>query len=344
MTTTSTATIAQGHLRAKPRLGFLGVGWIGRNRLEAIACEQTADIVCIVDANPQAVEAARSAAPACAIGTTLDELLERELDGIVIATPSALHAEQTIAALERGFAVFCQKPLARTAAETRQVIDAARCADRLLGVDLSYRFVEGARRIRELIERNSLGEIFAADLVFHNAYGPDKAWFFDPKLSGGGCVIDLGIHLVDLALWMMHFPEVSRVSSQLFAKGAALKNPNACVEDFAIATIELATGATVRLTCSWNLHAGCDAVIEARFFGSRGGAELRNINGSFYNFEAHHFRNTHREQLAAPPDAWPGRALAQWARQLATGNSFDPDIERMCAVAETLDAIYGRQP
>ena len=69
----------------------------------------------------------------------------------------------------------------------------------------------------------AIGEIYAADLVFHNSYGPDRRWYYDPLSSGGGCVIDLGIHFVDLALWILEFATVERVSSRLFAQGKALK-------------------------------------------------------------------------------------------------------------------------
>src|SRR5207237_4413923 len=129
-------------------------------------------------------------AATCDIDTELsfDDLLDGDADAIVIATPSAMHAEQAIAALERGKAVFCQKPLGRNADETRRVVDAARANDRLLGVDLSYRFTDALLKVRDVVQSGELGEIFAADLVFHNAYGPDKRWFYDPKLSGGGCV------------------------------------------------------------------------------------------------------------------------------------------------------------
>src|SRR5262249_2128900 len=109
-----------------------------------------------------------------------------------------------------------QKPLGRTAAEVEAVVDAARTADQLLAVDLSYRFTEGMRLIRGLVGSGKLGRIYAADLVFHNAYGPDKGWFYDAALSGGGCVMDLGVHLVDRALWMLDFPAVGEVSARLF--------------------------------------------------------------------------------------------------------------------------------
>ena len=102
------------------------------------------------------------------------------------------------------------------------MVNAAREADRLLAVDLSYRFTEGMQRIREVVQSGGLGRIYAVDLVFHNAYGPDKPWFYDPALSGGGCVMDLGVHLVDLALWTLEFPSVSHVSSKLFRDGEPL--------------------------------------------------------------------------------------------------------------------------
>jgi len=326
----------------RPRLGFLGVGWIGRHRMKAILETNAIEVAAVADPSPEMAEEARRLAPGTKLVSTLDELLDEQVDGVVIATPSALHAEQSIRALERGAAVFCQKPLGRTAAEARAVVNAAREADRLLAVDLSYRFTEGMQRIREVVQSGGLGRIYAVDLVFHNAYGPDKPWFYDPALSGGGCVMDLGVHLVDLALWTLDFPSVSNVSSQLFADGEPLGIEPGRVENYAVATLGLSTGAVVRLACSWRLHAGCDAVISASFFGTGGGATLRNVNGSFYDFVAERYRGTAREELAQPPDEWGGRAAADWARRLAAEGQFDATAERLVEVAGVLDRIYGR--
>ncbi|MGZ5159071.1 MAG: Gfo/Idh/MocA family protein [Burkholderiales bacterium] len=325
-----------------PRLGFLGVGWIGRHRMEAILAESISEVIAIADMSKELTEKARKLVPRAAAARTLEELLEVELDGIVIATPSALHAAQARTVLERGVAVFCQKPLARTAAETQSVLSAAQAADRLLGVDLSYRYTRAMRCVRELVAGGELGEIYAVDLTFHNAYGPDKAWFRDPILAGGGCVIDLGIHLVDLALWTLDFPAVMHVASRLYAHGRLLAARPEVVEDYAVAQLELATGAVARLACSWNLSAGCDAVIEATFHGTRGAASFRNVNGSFYDFVAQQFVGTRRSTLVEPPDAWGGRAAVAWTRQLASSRSFDVEVERMGELAVVLDRIYGR--
>jgi predicted dehydrogenase len=247
-----------------------------------------------------------------------------------------------MAALERGVAVFCQKPLARTAAENAAIIEAARKADRLLGCDLSYRHTEAMRRIRNCVVEGELGNVHAADLVFHNAYGPDKSWARDAALSGGGCAIDLGIHLVDLALWTLGFPQVERVTSRLYAQGELLPADSPRVEDYAVAQLELAGGCTARIACSWNVSTGRDAVIEAHFHGSKGGAAMRNVDGSFYDFAAARFQGTQRFPLADPPDAWGGRAITDWARRLGAGARYSSSIESIVQVASVLDRIYGR--
>jgi predicted dehydrogenase len=324
-----------------PRIGFLGVGWIGRNRMEAMVKTGAIEVAAIADPSPEMAAEAQKLAPQAVLAQDLEGLLDAGVDGVVIASPSALHAEQSIQALEHGAAVFCQKPLGRTAAEAQSVVDAARAADRLLSVDLSYRYTEGMGQIRELVRAGELGRVYAVDLVFHNAYGPDKPWFYDRALSGGGCVMDLGVHLVDLALWTLDFPALSSVTAKLFAGGEPLLGPAAQVEDYAVATVELESGTAVQLACSWRLQAGQDAIISAAFYGTEGGAALRNVGGSFYDFEAERFRGTARETLASPPDQWGGRAAADWARRLAAGERFDPQSERLVEVAQVLDRIYG---
>jgi predicted dehydrogenase len=304
-----------------PRLGFAGLGWIGRHRMNAVVESGFAEAALLCD--PVAEPG----------GPSFEELLASDCDAIVIASPSALHAEQAIAALERGKAVFCQKPLGRNADETRRVVEAARAHDRLLGVDLSYRYAKALIAVRELVQSGELGEIYAAELTFHNAYGPDKPWFYDKQLAGGGCVIDLGIHLADMALWSLGFPRVEHVTSRLFHHGGH------SVEDYATARIDVAGGAAIDLACSWNLPAGRDCVINATFYGTRAAACFRNVNGSFYDFVAERYDKTQTTTLVEPPDAWGGRAIVAWAEQLNRSHAFDPAIEHVINVAEVLDTI-----
>jgi len=196
--------------------------------------------------------------------------------------------------------------------------------------------------LRDLVQGGELGELYAIDLVFHNAYGPDKSWFYDLRQSGGGCVMDLGIHLADLALWIAGDADDRLLDAHLYAKGHELQRPANAVEDYATAQWRLRNGASVRMACSWNLAAGRDAVIEASFYGTRGGAALRNVGGSFYDFTVDRFDGTRVQRLAEPPDAWGGRALVQWARRLGEGTRFDPAATHLVDVAGLVDRIYGR--
>ncbi len=326
-----------------PRIGFLGTGWIGRHRMQAICQSKEAEIAAIADISGENAREAAKLAPGAAVVDSLDALLEMELDAVVIATPSASHCSQAVRALEGGLAVFCQKPLGRSAQEAQAVVNAARAANRLLCVDFSYRFTSGIQKVYQLVNSGDLGEVYAADLVFHNAYGPDKAWFYDAELSGGGCLMDLGSHLVDLALWFFDFPEVRSVSSSIFSAGKRLKGYSGKVEDYAVVSMVLANGKSIRLACSWNVSAGRDAVIESSFYGTAGGASFKNVNGSCYDFVAERFRGTASETIAEPPDDWGGRAAVAWARKLRLeGRCFDESADQLVQVAAVIDAAYGR--
>src|SRR5829696_9355951 len=246
------------HISSKsvPRLGFVGLGWIGRNRLQSILDAGVAEVAAVHDVQADATREGLKLSPDAAVFSEFEELLNEDVDGVVIATPNCFHAEQSIAALERGIAVFCQKPLGRNARETRKIVEAARKADRLLGVDLSYRAIPAMRAVSDFVESGELGKVFAVDAKFHNGYGPDKAWFRDFSLSGGGCVLDLGSHLLDLALRLLGFPRVMRMQSSLFANGELLAKGDAKVEDYAVATIETVDGTVINLSCCWNLSIG----------------------------------------------------------------------------------------
>jgi predicted dehydrogenase len=159
---------------SRPRLGFVGVGWIGRHRMEAIVASGAAEAVAVCDQSPEAVAAALAAAPGATALDSLDAVLDAG-----VGRRRARHPERAprravgacARARRRGVLPEAARP---HRGRDARVVDAARAADRLLGVDLSYRHTEGMRRIRDLVARGELGDVYAVDLVFHNAYGPDK--------------------------------------------------------------------------------------------------------------------------------------------------------------------------
>lgn len=325
------------------RLGFAGVGWIGRHRMDAAVASGLVEVAALVDPAQQVVREVSLKHPGAEVHGNFEEMLEVDLDGIVIATPSALHAAQSIAALESGFPVFCQKPLGRNALETEAVISAAKDADLLLGVDLSYRHTEGMQRIHELIQAGALGEMISIEAVFHNAYGPDKPWFYSRKSAGGGCLLDLGIHLVDLAMWCLGNPEVETAHG--VTRESSRGEMGDRVEDSACGWVTLKDHGTLQLATSWGSHAGCDAEIRLQFFGTRGGACFRNVGGSFHDFVAERFHpDRSRELLAGPPDDWGGRAFADWLHRLNRSRKFDPEILHLIRVATVIDQLYLNTP
>jgi predicted dehydrogenase len=183
--------------------------------------------------------------------------------------------------------------------------------------------------------------LYALELCFHNSYGPDRAWYYDRSLSGGGCFIDLGIHLVDLALWILRFPELRVSSARLYSGGLPLTHQaGPTVEDYATATLDSQDGAHLQIACSWKQPTGGDAVISATFRGTNGAAEFRNVKGSFYDFTADYHSADRHELIAEPPDDWGGRAITQWAVQLARDHRFDDSALELVQVADILDRVY----
>jgi predicted dehydrogenase len=327
----------------RPRIAFVGLGWIGSQRLKALDPIDV-EVAALVDSDPSRVAQIALEHPAAVVASDFDGLLAStnfaKLDGVVLATPNGFHAQQALACLERGLPVFCQKPLATTLRDVEQVVAAARSADRLLGIDFCYRHVSGMAELRRRLLEGELGNIVAVDLTFHNAYGPDKSWCHDRRLAGGGCLLDLGVHLLDLALWLQDMPRLERVRSRLFAQGQPTSGSVGDLEDLAYAEFIQANGAIVRLACSWHAHIGAPASIQVSLAGDRGGAVWRNVNGSFYDFELDLLNGASHKRLAGGPDDWGPRALTQWLRQLRSSHRFDPAAEQITHSAALIEEVY----
>ncbi len=325
----------------RPRLGFVGLDKVGRSRLKAFTSGSEVQVAAVADPSAQASREALALAPQARPCADLAEVLDAGVDGVVLATPSAEHEGQVRAALQAGAAVFCEAPLGPTAHEARAAVEEARRSNRLLGVDAVLRFSPAAETLRQLIGSGSLGHVFAADLHLHRARGPDEPWSSDRARSGGGCLMDLGVHLVDFALWALGGPRVERARGRLFAEGRPVADRRGgAVESFAALELELEEGCDARIACSWKLHAGRSRSLEASFYGTEGGATLRAGEGSFEAIAVERHRGDSTETVASPPEPWTARAALEWARRLAAGERFDPEVESAVRVAEVLDRVY----
>jgi predicted dehydrogenase len=154
--------------------------------------------------------------------------------------------------------------------------------------------------------------------------------------------MDLGIHLVDLLLWVTGAAGATVESSRLLRAGQKMTTAGRCddVEDMALALLTTDRGATVRLACSWRLPVGGDCAFGCTFYGTDGAVSIQNVDGSFYDFATLHLRGTEAQTLVAPPDDWGPRAISAWATKLAVGGRFDPEADRLITLARVLDDIY----
>ena len=158
-----------------------------------------------------------------------------KLDIVSVAVPNNQHMELTIAALEAGANVLCEKPMAMNEEEAQKMLDTAKRCGKKLGIDFSYRFNPQSRAMKSMIEQGALGEIYYGRSVWLRRRGipgmaantfntgkgktaPMGSWFFDKQQSGGGPLIDLGVHRLDLALWLMGYPKPVWVMASTYAK------------------------------------------------------------------------------------------------------------------------------
>jgi predicted dehydrogenase len=176
-----------------------------------------------------------------------DMLEKSEMDAVIIATPTSTHADIAVDCLEAGKDILVEKPLARTYQEAKRIVDAAKKNKRKLMVGMNLRYRPDTMLLRSFINSNEIGEPFYVKCGWIRKQSSGEKWFTKKEESGGGVIIDLGIHLLDLALWLLEYPEIASVSTQNFYHYT--KN----VEDTSISCIKCKNSAVINLEVSWSL-------------------------------------------------------------------------------------------
>jgi predicted dehydrogenase len=324
---------------APVRLALLGCGWIAQNRLRQIAGDGLAEVVVAVDPSPTARAAVSQWAADARLAAEDGILGEEAVEAVMISTPNGQHAEQAVALLKRGVPVFVQKPLGVSAAEVARVLAAAARSDLPVHTDLCYRYLDSARAVREQLQAAAIGQVFHVEGCFHNAYRPNARWSTDPALAGGGALMDLGIHLIDLVVWL--------TGQQASLRDARLRQRGRClapggVEDFACIDLELERNVAVRLVSSWDASTGRDADIRLTFYGEHGNLEMANRAGSFFHFDARRFVGTRVDHLAGDDsDRWQAGPLLCWLHAVRSRAGYR-EPEGVRHTAALIDAAYGR--
>ncbi len=271
---------------SKFRVGMVGAGGIARSvHIPGWLSQADVEIVGVTDLMPAAAEqAAKLAGERTVACATLDELLALKPDAIDVCTPNKAHPPVVIRALEAGCHVLCEKPLATSTADIRAMGAAADKAGRVLSAVQNQRFRGETRAIRQWAEAGQLGDVYHARVrAMRRAFLPTPAGFIDESLSGGGPCMDIGVHALDAALWIMGFPKPVRVSGTSkvnFAKGNKIPGKwgewdraRFSVEDFAAGFVHFENGATLTLEAAWLGHQKEDEDFSFQLFGTEAGVQ-----------------------------------------------------------------------
>jgi predicted dehydrogenase len=267
------------------KVGVIGAGGIARfahipgwkNLPEEV------ELVAICDIIPERAERAAEAKDIpCAYSSAGEMLAHHKLDIVSVCVHNSAHRDCTIAALEAGTNVLCEKPIAMNSAQAEEMIAAANKAGRLLMVGQNQRFASESRAAKRFIDDGLLGEVYYGETTTLRRRGiPGWGVFHIKKYSGGGPLIDIGVHGLDLVLWLMGNPDpvgVSGVTYQKFGKrqdvavtwAGEWSREEFDVEDMAVGLIRLANGASIVLRMSWAANVE-DDLSSTRVLGTAGG-------------------------------------------------------------------------
>lgn len=286
-------------------LGFIGAGSINQVHLKS-ARTLGYNLAAIADVNASAAEAA---AKEFGIGRTFTDyrqmLADKDIAAIVIGTPNKFHAEHAIAALEAGKHVLLEKPMAMNPQEADAIAGAATKSGKILQMGMVNRFRNSAQALRHFIAAGRCGNLYSGQAWFYRRRGIPGfgGWFTTKAMSGGGALIDIGVHLLDLALYLMDFPKPVAVSGQTYNTWDCLDdycyvnmwgNPTPGgkkdVDDYAMALIRFEGGQTLQLNVSWALNIEfMQPEMGLRLMGDKGGVALHGMDQPHvYSEEAGH--------------------------------------------------------
>jgi predicted dehydrogenase len=267
------------------KVGIIGVGGIGRDQhLPGWANVPFAEVIAVADISETARHNAATRVPGLRTFADWRDLIANDdnIDIVDICTPNQTHCPIALAALSAGKHVLCEKPLATTSGEVRQMRAAAQKANRLIMAAQCFRFELASRQCKALIDSGLLGDIYySRGQWLRRRLLPPSSTFVEERLSGGGPVVDIGVHILDLAYWFLGAPKPITVSAQVENRLAHRSDISGAwgdwdrslmdVEDFAVALVRFDNGTTLTLETSWLSFVPENETIRLQCLGSKAG-------------------------------------------------------------------------
>jgi len=336
---------------SKPlRVGLIGAGGIlrGAHLNPGWTAVPGVELAAVCDVRREAAEALARDFRIPKVFTDFRELVGAGLDCVDICTPNKAHTPAVLAALEAGLHVLCEKPLAATVREVRQMAEAARRNKRVLMTAQHFRFTDRIRALRRRVQAGGAGEFYHARVhALRRDLLPTAPGFIDPVLSGGGPCMDIGVHALDAAMHLMDFPVPVRVSGATavhFAKGHEI--PGGWgewdrklfgVEDFASGFVHFENGMTMVLEASWLGHQKEREDFSFFLFGRKGSVAWPSCEVFSAKDRVIYSEQVQPEAGLKPPHT---EEILAFARAVREGGGSPVPVEETLKVTAILEGIY----
>ena len=333
-----------------PRIAVIGAGWAARiAHLPAYAANRVTPVA-IADLNTAVADAEAKKHGIANVYADWREMIAKEKpDAVSVCVPNVYHRELVLGALDAGVHVLCEKPLATSVSEAKEMFGAAKSAGKSLMAAQNWRWNENSRAIRRIVDNGDMGDIYYGEATALRRLGiPTWGLFHYKQHSHGGAMLDVGVHMLDLAVYLMNNPKPVRVSAQMATKfgqrpeiAKQLRNAwdpeKFDVEDFAVALVHFENGASLLLRTSWAAHIEAEQ-FSVRICGTEAGATT--IPPVVYR---NHAGVPVDEKLHVPPADWTAsytREIAHWLRVIRGEEQPMVRAEETLNVQRIIDAAY----
>lgn len=337
----------------KLRIGIVGLGFISTMHLEGYAKCSDVELVAFCDIIPERAQnaAVKFGVQDANVYIDYKEMITNEkLDAISVCTENNRHAEIAIDALNAGLHVFCEKPMAITGADADAMVASAIRNNRKLSVGYQLRFSSESQFLRSEVMTGRLGKIYYAEATTLRRRGvPTWGVFLNKEKQGGGPLVDIGTHLVDLTLWTMndYSPVVSAIGRTFddliplagFNNGGHWDIDKFEVEDSSFGTVTLASGAMLVVKAAWACNIKEMNLNQTLLLGVNGGAELENDRLTF-NGESNDRLWQYTPEPLSSKESLYDREIAAWVKCLVEDTEPIVTCEQAAQVVKVLEAIY----
>ena len=335
----------------KLRVGIIGVG-IGQAHIKGYRKVPNVDIVALCDVNEERAQgvAREFRLDEAKIYTDYRAMLDdANLDAVSVGLPNFLHRSVTIDCLNAGVHVICEKPLAMNAKEAQKIVEAAAINKRKCMVGQVSRFRQDSQFLKQLISSGELGRPYYshAGCLRKRGIPGYGGWFTTKEQSGGGPLIDIGVHLLDMAWWLCGCPNPVAATGVTYAefgpRGKGLGNWSADktpegtfnVEDLAVALIRFENGLTINLEVSWAIHN--DKTRQwCQIFGTEGGCDWGEDTAIYRELQG---ASVNGKIDIGAGDPWQGE-MQHFVDCILQNRTPDPDAVQGVTMMKMLDAIY----